>query len=208
MFIKVFVLGPIENNTYIVGSEESKKSFVIDPSFGAFEEIKIFLEDKSYTLEKILLTHSHTDHIADVKRLKDTFSPLVCIHELDAKNLENPETLSFSSIKADGVKPDVIFEDKQKIKVADIEIEIIHTPGHTPGGSCFYIEKEKTLFSGDTLFKGSFGRVDFSYSNPKDMIESLKKLSKLPKDTLVYPGHGSKTTIKEEIWMENVEKFI
>ncbi|HEU64247.1 MAG: putative metallo-hydrolase [Candidatus Anoxychlamydiales bacterium] len=208
MLIKIFVLGPIENNTFVVTCSKSKKSFVIDPSFGAFEKIKNFLEDKSYTLDKILLTHSHLDHIADVKHLKDTFSSPVYIHKLEAKTLQKPEPLSFFSIKAEGVKPDVVFEDNDKIEVGDIEIKVIHTPGHTPGGTCFYIEKEKTLFSGDTLFKGSFGRVDFSYSNPKDMIKSLKKLSKLPKETKVYPGHGSQTTIKQESWMENVEQFI
>ncbi|KKL60404.1 hypothetical protein LCGC14_2205690, partial [marine sediment metagenome] len=152
--------------------------------------------------------HSHLDHIADVKHLKDTFSSPVYIHKLEAKTPQKPEPLSFFSIKAEGVKPDVVFEDNDKIEVGDIEIKVIHTPGHTPGGTCFYIEKEKTLFSGDTLFKGSFGRVDFSYSNPKDMIKSLKKLSKLPKETKVYPGHGSQTTIKQESWMENVEQFI
>ncbi|NGX34727.1 MAG: putative metallo-hydrolase [Candidatus Anoxychlamydiales bacterium] len=208
MLIKTFVLGPIDNNTFVVISEKSKKSCVIDPSFGAFQKIKSFLEDKSYTLDKILLTHSHLDHIADVKLLKDAFSSLVYIHKLDAKTLQKPEPSSFFSAKVDGVKPDFLFEDREKIKIDDIQIEVIHTPGHTPGGSCFYIEKEKTLFSGDTLFKGSFGRVDFSYSNPKDMIKSLKGLSKLPKDTKVYPGHGSQTTIGNESWMENVEKFI
>ena len=208
MLIKIFVLGPLENNTFVVTSQKSKKSFVIDPSFGAFEKIKNFLEDKSYTLDKILLTHSHMDHIADVKHLKDAFSSSVYIHKLEAKALEKPEPLSFFSMKAEGVKPDILFEDREKIKVGDIEIEVIHTPGHTPGGSCFYIEKEKTLFSGDTLFKGSFGRVDFSYSSPKDMVKSLERLSKLPKETKVYPGHGSLTTIKDESWMENAKQFI
>jgi len=208
MFIKIFVLGPIENNTFVVTCEKTKKSFVIDPSFGAFEKVKKFLKENLFTLDKILLTHSHMDHIADVKHLKDAFSVPVYVNRLEAKTLEEPEQLSFFSTKVLGTKPDVLFEDKDKIKVGDIEIDVIHTPGHTPGGSCFYIKKEKTLFSGDTLFKGSFGRVDFSYSNPEDMIKSLKKLSKLEKDTIVYPGHGSKTTIKDESWTENADQFI
>lgn len=208
MLIEIFVLGPIDNNTYVISEEKSKKSLIIDPSFKAFDKIKYFLKENSYVLDKILLTHSHWDHIADVKHIKDAFSCLVYIHKLDAKSLQNPEPITFFNTKVDGVKADVLFEDNQIIKHGDIEIKVIHTPGHTPGGSCFYIEKENILFSGDTLFKGSFGRVDFTYSNPKDMIKSLKKLSKLPKQTKVYPGHGSSTTIGNEYWMEDAEKFI
>ncbi len=208
MFVERFILGPIENNTFVVTCSKSKKSFLIDPSFGAFEKIKKFLQEKSYVLDKILLTHSHMDHIADVKHLKDAFSSEVYIHKLEAKTLQKPQPLSFFSAKVLGVTPDVLFEDREKIKVGNIKIEVIHTPGHTPGSSCFYIEDQKTLFSGDTLFKGSFGRVDFSYSNPKDMITSLKKLAKLPKNTIVYPGHGDQTTIGQERWMENADKFI
>ena len=99
MLIKIFVLGPLENNTFVVTSKKSKKSFVIDPSFGAFEKIKKILEDNSYTLDKILLTHSHMDHIADFKHLKDAFSSLVYIHKLEAKALEKPEPFSFFYIK-------------------------------------------------------------------------------------------------------------
>lgn len=207
MLIKIFVLGPIDNNTYLIGCENTKKAFVIDPSFNATDEIKKFLEDSSYSLDKICLTHSHWDHIADVKLLKDTFSIPVYIHELDAAMLKNPDNL-FSDQKVEGVEADVLLKDSDKISLGDLEIETIHTPGHTPGGVCFLIKKEKTLFSGDTLFKGSFGRVDFDYSNPKDMIKSLKKLSQLDKDIKVYPGHGSSTTIGAESWMENVEKYI
>ena len=208
MLIKIFVLGPIDNNTFLVGCEKTKKAFVIDPSFDAFYEIKKFLDDSSYSLDKICLTHSHWDHIADVKLLKDAFSAPVYIHELDAKTLKEPLNLFSLKEKIQGVDADVLLKDKDKITVGDIEIETIHTPGHTPGCVCFLIKKEKTLFSGDTLFQGSFGRVDFEYSNPKDMIISLKKLSKLDKDIKVYPGHGSITTIGDESWMENAENFI
>jgi len=209
MIINIFICGPIENNTIVFVCEKTKKAAVIDPSFGAEAKVEEFLKQNSYTLDKILLTHAHWDHIADVKLIKDKFSSPVYIHKLDANMLEHPDRLpAFSEITIPGVKPDVLLEDNDKIKVGEIEILTIHTPGHTPGGVCYYIESEKTLFSGDTLFKGSFGRVDFPYSNPKKMISSLEKLSKLPKDIKVYPGHGSATTIGKESWMENVEKFI
>ena len=209
MLIQKFVLGPIDNNTYVVVSEESKKAFVIDPSFGSIDKLSEFLEKNSFTLEAILLTHSHWDHIADVKIIKDKFFIPIYVHKLDAKSLENPGPIEFlPSLKVEGVKPDVLLEADKEIKVADINILVLHTPGHTPGGVCYLIEKEKTLFSGDTLFKGSFGRVDFPYSNPEDMIKSLKKLSMLDSDTKVYPGHGSQTTIGKENWMKNADKFI
>lgn len=209
MIIKKFVCGPIENNTFVLVSEKTKKALVIDPAFGASNKVEKYVNENNYTLEKILLTHGHWDHITDVKLLKEEFSCLVYAHKLDSSLLENPQESSFfSTITLPNFKPDVLLEGGEKIKLGDIEILVIHTPGHTPGCICFYIEKEKVLFSGDTLFKGSFGRVDFSYSSSQDMIKSLKKLSNLPKDVKVYPGHGSETTIGNESWIENPEKFI
>lgn len=209
MIVKVFVCGPIENNTIVVVCDKTKKALVIDPAFGCNDKIKKFVEENKYSLEKILLTHAHWDHIADVKLLKDVFSCPVYVHKLDSFLLENPPKHAlFSMITIPKIKADVSLQDNEKIKMGEIELVTIHTPGHTPGSVCYYVENEKALFSGDTLFKGSFGRVDFPYSNPQDMIDSLKKLSKLPKEVKVYPGHGPKTTIGQENWIVDVEKFI
>lgn len=209
MIIQTFVCGPLENNTYAIVCEKIKRVVVIDPAFGAKKKIEKFLEKNEYVLEKILLTHGHWDHITDVVLLKEEFSCPVFLHQGDWDLLENPQKSSFfSAITVPHFKPDFFLQDNDKIKLGDITISVIHTPGHTPGCVCLYIEKEKILFSGDTLFKGSFGRVDFPYSSAENMIKSLKRLSNLPKDVKVYPGHGSETTIGRENWIMNPEKFI
>jgi len=208
MIIEILICGPLLNNTIVVACEDTKKAAVIDPSFGSEGKVEKFIKKNNYTLDKILLTHAHWDHIADVKFLKEKFSCPVYVHRLDADLLKNPEKPFFSEITVPSIKPDRLLEDNEKIKLGNLEILTIHTPGHTVGSVCYYIEKEKVLFSGDTLFKGAFGRVDFPYSNPKDMIKSLKKLSILPKDVKVYPGHGADTTIGKENWIINPEKFI
>jgi hydroxyacylglutathione hydrolase len=208
MIVKIFVCGPIENNTFVVVCEKTKKALVIDPAFGAFNKVEKYIKENKFFLEKILLTHAHWDHIIDVLLLKNEFSLSIYMQKSDCVLLDSSQASFFSAISIPKFKPDVLLEGDEKIKLGDIEILTIHTPGHTPGCVCYYIEKEKMLFSGDTLFKGSFGRVDLPYSNSEDMINSLKKLSNLPKDVKVYPGHGSETTIGRENWIKNPEKFI
>jgi hydroxyacylglutathione hydrolase len=206
MILEKFITGPLQNNTILIGSD--KKVVIVDPSFGSFQLVSDFIEKKHLVLEKILITHSHYDHIAEVKLFKNKFLAKVFIHKLDLKNLENPGSDGILGIgKIEGIKPDGFLEDGDKIKIGDIEIEVIHTPGHTLGSICFYIKKEKILISGDTLFKGAFGRLDLPTSDRSKMLNSLKKLSKLPQDTRVIAGHGQDTTIGKEKWLQNPEKF-
>ncbi len=209
MLLKIFVLGPIDNNSILLTSEKTKESILIDPTLKSFENISKYLKDNNYTLKKILITHSHWDHIAECKQFKDEFNPDVYVHEKDAPNLIKPGSDGlFKSSRIKGVNPDVLLKGGEKITLDNIEIEVIHTPGHSPGGVCYYIPKENLLISGDTLFKGSFGRVDFPTANPEDMIKSLQKLSKLPQNTKVIPGHGSTTTIEKESWLKDPTDFL
>lgn len=185
MFLKKFVCGPLANNVYLFGFNSSFA--VIDPSFNSAKLILKLLGINK--LEYILLTHSHFDHIAEAKLLKDKTKAKLCVHELDAANVIKPGSDGLlANVEATSV--DILLKDKQKIQVADIELVVIHTPGHTLGSVCFYIEKEKLLFSGDTLFKDGIGRVDLPTSNKDLMHSSLQKLSHLPGDTHVFPGHG------------------
>jgi glyoxylase-like metal-dependent hydrolase (beta-lactamase superfamily II) len=209
MILKKFVCGPLENNTYLIACENNKLASVIDPSFGSAKEIVSFLEKNNLKLDKILLTHSHYDHIADVKSLKDKLFSSIYVHKLDSKNLLDPGSDEiFSMFQIEKVTPDFFIKENDLIKSGDITFKVIDTPGHTPGGVCYLIEKEKILFTGDTLFKGSYGRVDFPTSNKEDMINSLLKLSKLDPDIIVYPGHGDKTKIKDESWLKNAKNFV
>jgi hydroxyacylglutathione hydrolase len=156
----------------------------------------------------ILLTHSHWDHTAEVSLLKEQLQVPIYIHKEDVKNLEEPGSDRLPLLyPIRAVKPDDYLYDGQILMVGELAIEVIHTPGHTPGGVCFYLKQQKALFSGDTLFKGTIGNLSFPTARPKLMWASLERLAKLPKDTKVYPGHGPATTIGAEEWLSNAEEY-
>lgn len=202
MLIIPFPSGPVATNTYIIVCPATHVAAVVDPAQNSTPKVLKYLTDNQLHADKILLTHSHWDHIADTAILKKSLNVPVYIHSLDAPNLENPGAdLLRSPFTIEGVKPDYLLKDNEIIKVGEVEFQVIHTPGHTEGGVCFYSPEKAILISGDTLFKGSMGRIDFPLSNADDMWESLIKLSKLPKETTVYPGHGGSTTIGQESWM-------
>ena len=110
-------------------------------------------------------------------------------------------------IKIEGVVPTHLINEGDSLVIGDLHFSIIHTPGHTPGGVCFYCAQEKLLLSGDTLFKGTIGNLSFSTGRPEQMWPSLAKLALLPSDTQVYPGHGEKTTIGNEKWLDKAEEI-
>jgi len=208
MILEIFPTGPYLTNAILLACEITLKAVVIDPGVGCEKEILNFAKEKNLQIEKILITHSHWDHTADVYELKKKTNAKVYIHKEDAPNLEKPGSDKlplFAKIK--GVKPDHFVKDKEIIKVGKLNLEVIYTPGHSPGGVCYYLKKEKVLISGDTLFQGSIGNISFPFSDPEKMWESLKKLSKLPPDTKVIPGHGDSTTIGKEKWLDEAEEY-
>lgn len=207
MILEMFASGPIETNTYLLGCSRTKQACIIDAPQGCLKRIEELLKKHQLILSKILFTHSHLDHTAEAFLLKERFDVPLLIHSLDAKNLSDPGSDGlplFLPVK--GVKSDVLFEEGDVIRVGDLQLQVIFTPGHTPGGVCFYLQKEHILFSGDTLFKNSMGRIDFPQSDPSSMWASLKKLARLPPETKVFPGHGPSTTIGAEGWMAAAEK--
>jgi len=107
----------------------------------------------------------------------------------------------------EGVEPEFDLQEGEIIEVGKLQLIVIASPGHTPGGVCFYLDKEKILFSGDTLFKGSIGNLSFPTADPQAMWHSLKKLEKLPSETVVYPGHGPSTTIGDEDWLPKAQEL-
>ena len=188
------------SNCYIVQDENSRETMVIDPG-GNVQEILEMLETLNAKVKYILLTHCHGDHIGGVNELKDKVGGKVLIHRADSEGLGNP-LINLSEAVGLGkvfVEADSRLDDEDIIHVGELEFKILHTPGHTQGGICVYSEQEKLLFSGDTLFRGAWGRTDLPTSNFEDIIKSITdKLMILEKDTIVYPGHGKATMIKEE----------
>ncbi len=196
MIIKTFTCGPIDTNCYVVECPETHEAAVIDAPQGAASKI---LKEHEGKIKAIFITHSHWDHIADAAELKRTFHAPLYIHPYDEENLKYPGSDKLPMFfQVEGAAADGFLEEGEIFRIGKLELEVIETPGHTPGGVCLWFPKEKVLFSGDTLFKRSVGRTDFPTSSPAKMYESLKKLAKLPSDTKVYPGHGPATTIEAE----------
>lgn len=207
MILEIFSSGPVRTNAILLGCSHTQKAVWIDAPFESHKHLISAQKRHQLQIEKILLTHSHWDHIAEAALLKKELGVPLYIHSEDAGNLEKPGSDHLPCpVAITAVKPDFYLKDGERLQVGDLEIEVIHTPGHTPGCVCFYLKKEKLLISGDTLFKGTIGNISFPTSRPKLMWSSLKKLSLLPPETRVIPGHGPETTIGAESWLADAEE--
>lgn len=198
--IKIDIAAVGGTNCYIVQDEETKETMVIDPG-GDVDKIVEMLNTIHAKVKYILLTHCHGDHIAGVNELKQRVGGKILIHRLDEEGLRDPNVnlAEYVGLGRVIVQADARLDDGDLIHVGNLEFKILHTPGHTKGGISIYSEEEKLLFSGDTLFRGSWGRTDLPTSSFEDIIKSItEKLMVLPEDTIVYPGHGKSTMIKEE----------
>jgi len=208
MLLYTFPCPPLQTNTYLIAKENHGPAAVVDPGTDSTEKILHQAKKDDLKIEKILLTHSHWDHFIDVQALKEKTGAPIYVHTLDAKNVESPGSDGlplFVSITP--AKVDHQLQDGEIIEVGPLFLEVIHTPGHSPGGVCFYLKNEAVLFSGDTFFHGTIGRLDLPTGSAPKMWTSLKKLSKLPSHTRVFPGHGPETTIGKESWLSQAEEF-
>lgn len=198
MIFDTLAVGSYLANCYIVGSETTKEAAIIDPG-AEFDRIDKKIIELGVTPKIIILTHAHGDHIGAVGNLVNKYNVKVYIHEDDSDGLIDSK-INFSKIlfgKNFGIKPDFKLKDGDKISMGDLDFEIIHTPGHTKGGIC--IKVGNIMMTGDTLFNKSIGRTDFPGGSYDDLINSIhEKIFKYDEDTIVYPGHGSPTTIKSE----------
>ena len=199
MKIDHFVVGPVQTNCYFVTNIKTKEMIIIDPGACANQLAKKVDESGAKPVA-ILLTHGHFDHATDAKPLADRYGIKIYIHEADKATLDDPQlNVSYMMGQSKTFYADVFLKDKQEIDIAGFHIVVLHTPGHTPGGCCYYMEQEDVLFSGDTLFRTSVGRSDFPGGSASALVRSVKeKLLILPEETHVYPGHMEETTIGYE----------
>lgn len=206
MLVTTFTSGPVDTNCYLLICTQTRQAAIIDAPQGVVSKLLQAVKDEQLTIKIIFITHSHWDHIADAAKLQKTFQAPLYIHPLDAENLKHPGSDKLPLyFPVEEALPDGYLKDGETFHVGNLEIKVIETPGHSPGGVCLWLPKQKTLFSGDTLFKGSMGRIDFPTSSPSQMWESLKRVGTLPLDTKVYPGHGFPTTLAAEGWVTRAE---
>ena len=198
MILQVFTLGSLQANCYLVGCEESKKAAVIDPG-GDPSAVVAAARREGLTIELIINTHGHLDHVAGNAALRDATGARLCISREDGPMLSDA-SLNLSllvGMRLPPIEPDVLLDDNSQLSIGQLEFAVLLTPGHTPGGLCLY--GEGVLFTGDTLFAGSIGRTDLPGGNYEQLIESIQtKLLDLPTATEVYPGHGPSSTIALE----------
>ncbi len=185
---------------YIIIDEELKESIVVDPA-GDVDKIVEILKIMECKLKYIYLTHCHGDHICGVKKLKDTVGGKILIHREDKEGLNNTDInlLPFLGLEHIDLEADSIIDDGDLIHIGNLQFKVIHTPGHTAGSSCLYCEKENCIFTGDTIFRGTWGRTDLPTSDREKIIKSIEeKIMVLPDETIIYPGHGMMTMLKDE----------
>lgn len=195
--IERFVAGIYAVNCFVLYDGESKEAFVIDPS-GSSENIAHFIGREGLTLKGILMTHAHGDHHLGLGRLKELYDAPVYLHASDVYMAKDARiNLSIEMGQISEFVPEIQLQDGMKIQLGEQVIKVIHTPGHTKGGVCYYLAPY--LFAGDTLFAGSIGRTDLDGGNHDQLIKVIKnQLLKLPEDTIVFAGHGGDTTIGRE----------
>ena len=191
-------LDELMSNCYVI-YDDKRRCFIIDPSCN-YDGVVNYIKENKLKPQGILLTHNHFDHIKGVNRLVKAFDIPIYIHEDDYDGLYDPE-INFSAENDMRVvidKPAIKVNDYQVIKGIEEDILVMHTPFHSVGSVCYYLNNNKMLFSGDSLFYLSIGRNDFKTSDPKRTRESLRKIFTLNDDVKVYPGHGISTSIGYE----------
>jgi hydroxyacylglutathione hydrolase len=200
MDVRAVPAGAFETNCYLIW-REGAGSLAIDPG-GEPERILPRLRERGRALRAILLTHGHMDHVSAAADLASAFPDApVFMHERDqewAFTEKNAYPPYYGRPESPGAGRLCAYGDGSHPVLADWGIEILETPGHTPGGVCLLIPSERMVFSGDTLFRGSVGRTDLAGGDARTLTESLIKLAALPEDFIVYPGHGAATRIGEE----------
>ena len=197
MIIRSLVVGPLENNCYIIEDEDKHEAFVTDPGDEPDRIIDLIQEHELH-VKYIICTHAHFDHIAAITELKEATKAHIIIHKDDLDLYENaPKQALLWGFEIDPLpEPDSLVQEGDTISVGTLQFTVFHTPGHSPGGICIY--GNSTVITGDTLFAGSVGRTDLSGGDMTQLRKSFKRLMTLPAETKVLPGHGPETTIGRE----------
>lgn len=198
MILKTLVVGPLQVNCYILACLKSKEAGIIDPG-GEPDRIITTVQSNGFRPVCIINTHVHTDHIIGNARLKKKYEIPLMIHSKDFEliQFQDKSPLAYMLGNEPSPLPDKKIEDKDVIEIGELKLQVIHTPGHTPGGICLLIDS--IIFTGDTLFAGGIGRTDFYGGSYEEIVKSIKeKLFILEDEVTIFPGHGPTSTIGYE----------
>ena len=191
MLIETFTVGMLSTNCYVVNSQQTKDSIIIDPGLefsSEAQQILDYITRKALKVKFIVNTHGHEDHISGDAVFQEKFKVPIYIHKYDAHYIEGFGKGKFAA--------NVLLEDGSLIEFGGESLKVMHTPGHTPGSLCLI--GKPIVFTGDTLFAGGIGRTDFPGGSVSDMRLSLQKLMRLPDNFLIYPGHGPTSIMGEK----------
>jgi len=197
MILERIVVGPLEENTYIIGDEVTNQAIVVDPGDESDRIIEI-IKERGLQVHTIICTHTHFDHVGAVGDIKKATGARILIHKEDQQVYETAKDhAAFWGYDFDDIpQPDGFIDEGDDIQVGDIKFRVMHTPGHSPGGICLY--GGGVLITGDTLFKGSVGRTDFPGGSMEELKKSFRRLLGLPEGTKIFSGHGPETTVGME----------
>lgn len=197
---------PLETNCFFVADCAAGEAIIIDAPKQVADELQQFAEELQVTVKAIICTHGHWDHTMGLPELLAKFPVPVMVHKKDAEMLEKPSFAPFSfPFTLTPLTPDKLLQEGDVIEVGTHQLAVWNCPGHTPGCIALYDIDEGVLFSGDILFAGTCGRIDFPGGDARDMAASLLRLADLPAEVKVYPGHGEATTIGRELpWLVEV----
>jgi len=200
LLVKTIVNGPFQENCFVVADAATQQAIMVDPGFDA-DQLAAVVRELDLTVTEIICTHAHIDHAGAVAPLKRLLGAPFAMHPGDHPVLQNlpasAQMFGLPEVELPEVEREL--SEGDEVKVGDVSGQVIHTPGHSPGGCCLHFADQKVLIAGDTLFAGSVGRTDLPGGSTQTLLENIKeKLLALPDETVVHCGHGPSTTIGAE----------
>jgi len=200
MIFEIIVVGLLEVNCFLLGCETTREGVIVDPGSDP-EKILAAVEKQGLTIRQVINTHGHFDHVGGNSRVLSATGASLLVHGGDVPFLSRAVDTAamYGLVTENSPPPGRLLEDGMLLTFGEYGMRVLHTPGHTPGGCCLYLESEGKVITGDTLFADGVGRTDFPGSSHEALIEGIRsKLFTLPESTVVYPGHGPATTIGHE----------
>ena len=200
------VVGPVATNVYVLGDPATSEAIAIDTAIPSLAFVQRALAERDWTLKLIVSTHGHWDHIGENAAVQEHTGAPIAVHPLDRQRLEEPQPL-WAPFPIPPSVPAVELAEGGEVRFGELTLRVLHTPGHTEGSVCLLDTDSGSLFSGDTLFAGAWGRTDLPGGDPDALVESLVRLLDLEDPVGVLPGHGRETTIgAERPWLELVKQ--